>query len=816
MESFIKKFSEIGMQNIAEVGGKNASIGEMFTHLVPMGIPIPDGFAVTAAAYQYFLTRNKLQQPLQKILEELDRDNFTNLSQVGAKARKLMMDAEIPQDLQMTIIDAYDYLFNFSEPSVAVRSSATAEDLPDASFAGQHESYLNIQGHWAVIYAVKQCFASLYTDRAIKYREDKGFDHAKVFLSVGIQQMVRSDLGCSGVGFTLEPESGFRDVVHLAGVWGLGENMVQGTVVPDEFIVFKPTLKKNKEAILQKKLGSKSKMLVYTEDGNEHHTTINRDTPWELRGKFVLDDVEIEQLARWAVIIEEYYKKPMDFEWAKDGQNHQLYIIQARPETVHSQQKTLQIKTCHILEKGETITTGAAVGHQITSGFARLLSSPEEAGKLNEGEILVTDTTNPDWDPILKKVAGIVTNKGGRTSHAAIIARELGAVAIVGTENATVNIKDGEEITLCCTEGKTGIVYRGKLNWKETLTDLKKIHLPEHPRAQLIVGDPDQAFQLSFYPNHGVGLMRLEFIITHSVMVHPMALVHFERVIDETDRLRIAHLTSGYPDKTRYFVDRLAQGVATIAAAFYPKEVIVRMSDFKTNEYAGLIGGKYFEPDEENPMIGFRGASRYTHERYREGFRLECEAMKKVRDDMGFTNVKLMIPFCRTVEEGKKVIAQMKKYGLKKGVNGLEVFVMAEIPSNVLLAEEFAAVFDGFSIGSNDLTQLTLGIDRDSALIADLFDEQNAASKKLIVLMIQKANQLKRNVGLCGQAPSDSKDFTRLIVNAGIDSISFNPDALINGINNINETLSPPIKSTKKVNRPVNLKNLSTHAKGIA
>jgi pyruvate,water dikinase len=572
-------------------------------------------------------------------------------------------------------------------------------------------------------------------------------------------------------------------------------------------MVFKPTLKKNKKAIIQKKLGSKSKMLVYAQDGNEHRTTTNQDTPWELRGKFVLEDAEIEQLARWALIIEDYYQKPMDFEWAKDGENHQLYIIQARPETVHSRQKELQIKTCAIAERGEALTTGAAVGHQITSGFARLLSSPEDAFKLNPGDILVTDTTSPDWDPILKKVAGIVTNKGGRTSHAAIIARELGAVAIVGTENATVNINDGEEITLCCAEGKTGTVYRGKLNWKETLTDLKKIHLPEHPRAQLIVGDPDQAFQLSFYPNHGVGLMRLEFIISHAVQVHPMALVNFDRVTDETDRLKIEHLTSGYTDKTGYFVDRLTQGVATIAAAFYPKEVIVRMSDFKTNEYAGLIGGKYFEPEEENPMIGFRGASRYTHERYREGFRLECEAMKKVRDDMGFTNVKLMIPFCRTVEEGKKVLAEMQKHGLIKGVNGLEIFVMAEIPSNVLLAEEFASVFDGFSIGSNDLTQLTLGIDRDSAVIADLFDEQNAASRKLIVLMIQKANQLQRKVGLCGQAPSDSKEFTRLIVNAGIDSISFNPDALINGINNINDTLSPLLQSHKTGEHLTRIKN---------
>jgi pyruvate,water dikinase len=790
MENFIKKFSETGISDIAEVGGKNASLGEMFTCLAGKGIGIPDGFSITVSGFRYFTRFNGLDVSLRKLMGGLDREKFSNLAKTGAKARKLIMDGVMPVDLQMAIIDAYDYLFDRSEQEVAVRSSATAEDLPGASFAGQHESYLNIKGHEALVFAVKQCFASLYTDRAIKYREDMGFDHNKVFLSVGVQRMVRSDIGCSGVGFTLEPESGFRDIVHIAGVWGLGENIVQGTVTPDEFLVFKPSLKNKFRSIIQKNLGSKSKTMIYGDAADKMHPTVNKDTPWELREKFVLSDKEIEQLANWALIIEEHYGKPMDFEWAKDGNDHQLYITQARPETVHSQEKKIFVKTCAIVEKGQVITTGEAIGSMITTGIARLLSSPEQADRLNEGDILVTDMTSPDWDPILKKVAGIVTNKGGRTSHAAIIARELGVVAIVGTEKATSSIKEGEQITISCAEGKNGYVYRGKLNWKETVTDVSHIHLPETVKAQLIIGEPEKAFQLSFFPNNGVGLMRLEFIINNYVRIHPMALVKFRDVTDEMDRIRIENLTRSYLKKEQYFIDKLAEGVATIAAAFYPKEVIVRMSDFKTNEYANLIGGKYFEPEEENPMIGFRGASRYYNDRYRDGFRLECEAMKVVRNEMGLTNVKLMIPFCRTVAEGKKVVDLMETYGLKRGENGLQIFVMAEIPSNVLLAEEFAGIFDGFSIGSNDLTQLTLGIDRDSALIADLFDEENAASKQLIVMMIEKANRLHKKVGLCGQAASDSESFTRLLVETGIDSISFNPDALIAGIKQINLALA--------------------------
>lgn len=790
MENFIKTFADISIKDIAEVGGKNASLGEMFNALTAKGVNIPDGFAITAAAFRYFTGFNGIGKQLEDLMIQLDREKFANLSAIGEQARSLILQAEYPNDLRMAICDAYDSTFDFSDVAVAVRSSATAEDLPNASFAGQHESYLNITGHSELLEAVHKCYASLYTDRAIKYREDKGFRHDLVYLSVGVQKMVRADKACSGVGFTLEPESGFRDVIHIAGVWGLGENIVQGTSTPDEFLLFKPSLKKGFKSIIQKNIGSKAKRMIYADEKAQTNFTLNQDTPWELREKFVLNDNEVEELGKWGLLIEEHYKKPMDFEWAKDGKTGQLAIIQARPETVHSRQKEVTIKQCHIAERGKILTSGEAVGSRITSGPARIIATPADAAKLQDGDILVTDTTSPDWDPILKKVAGIVTDKGGRTSHAAIIARELGAVAIVGTENGTSNIKDGDIITLSCAEGKTGFVYEGKLSWHESTIHTRHMQLPEQVKAQLIVADPEKAFELSFYPNAGVGLMRLEFIIANHVKIHPMALANFERITDEADRVKIENLTRLYPDKTRYFIDQLSQGVATIAAAFYPKEVIVRMSDFKTNEYAGLIGGSYFEPAEENPMLGFRGASRYYNERYREGFRLECEAMKVVRNEMGLTNVKLMIPFCRTVAEGKKVIAVMEEYGLKKGVNDLEVFVMAEIPANVLLAEEFAKVFDGFSIGSNDLTQLTLGIDRDSALIADLFDEQNAASKLLIYSMIKNARHFHRKVGLCGQAPSDSAAFTEFLVDAGIDSIAFNPDALVPGIKNIQKALA--------------------------
>jgi pyruvate, water dikinase len=786
MALYIKKFSETGIKDLAEVGGKNSSLGEMYNQLTTHGIRIPNGFATTATAFWYFLNSNQLKAPLEDLMSKLDRQGFSNLAETGKKARTLILDATIPSDLAKQIIDAYHALSGEKEIAVAVRSSATAEDLPQASFAGQHESYLNVTGEKALLEAVRKCFASLYTGRAIKYREDNGFDHGKIALSVGIQKMVRSDRACSGVAFTLEPETGFRNVVHIAGAWGLGENIVQGTVTPDEYLVFKPTLKANKQAILQKKLGDKAKMMIYS-SGNATTSTINMDTPPELRSQFVLTDEEINLVARWAVKIEEHYSKPMDIEWAKDGLTNELFILQARPETVRSRENPLSVKEYKLEGKGKTLASGNAVGAKIATGIARVLKSPQEADKLNARDIVVTELTTPDWDPILKKAGGIITDKGGRTSHASIVARELGVPAVIGTNDGTLNIKDGTLITIDCAEGKTGYVYEEEVKFKEIILDFSTIRLSEDTKAMMIMSDPDKAFKLSFYPNHGVGLVRIEFTITHEVQVHPMALIKFDELKDEKLKQKIDRITKGYPDKKQYFIDKLSQGVAVIAAAFYPKDVIVRMSDFKTNEYANLIGGEGFEPHEENPMIGFRGASRYYNPQYKEGFMLECEAMKKVRNDMGLTNVKLMIPFCRTVEEGEKVVAVMHEFGLTRGQNNLEIYVMAEIPSNVLLAGDFARVFDGFSIGSNDLTQLTLGIDRDSAIIADLFSEQNKAAKTMISMMIEGAKKAHTKIGLCGQAPSDYPDFAQFLVEQGIDSISFNPDALLKGIENINK-----------------------------
>ncbi|HEX6171343.1 MAG TPA: phosphoenolpyruvate synthase [Chitinophagaceae bacterium] len=784
MNSYIKKFSEISIADSAIVGGKNSSLGEMFNKLSSKGIQIPDGFATTTFAFEEFLTQNTLHSPLYHLMQKLDRDKFANLKDVALKARELLLNASMPRNLELAIIRAYKELCSGNYFEVAVRSSATAEDLPQASFAGQHESYLNIKGEEALLCAVKKCYASLYTDRAIKYREDNGFAHEKVALSVGVQKMVRSDKGCSGVGFTLEPESGFRDIIHLSGVWGLGENIVQGTVTPDEFLLFKPILAQNKNAIVQKKIGEKEKTMIYTDDKN--NPVVNIITPKEKREDYVLGDEEIIKVAQWALLIEQHYKKPMDIEWAKDGITNEIFIIQARPETVHSQKNPFVIKEYTLLQRGEVITEGNAIGSKIATGIARILQSPREADKLLGGEIVVTDITSPDWDPVLKKAAAIITDKGGRTSHAAIVARELGVPAIVGCGDATKKIKDGESITVSCAEGKTGFIYKGELKYNQTEHDFRGIKKPRTTKAMLIVGDPDKAFQLSFYPNDGVGLMRIEFIITHFIQVHPMALVKFNELKDFNVKKKIDELTHHYPDKEKYFVDKLSEGIATIAAAFYPKDAIVRMSDFKTNEYANLIGGKDFEPKEENPMLGFRGASRYYNDLYKEGFRLECEAIKKVREEMGLTNVKVMIPFCRTVEEGKKVIDVMKVNGLDRSIDEtLEIYVMAEIPSNVLLAEEFAKVFDGFSIGSNDLTQLTLGIDRDSAIISSLFSEQNAAAKQMIAMVIDKAKNLGAKIGLCGQAPSDFPEFAQFLVQHGIDSISFNSDAILKGIENI-------------------------------
>lgn len=802
MPSLIKKFSAIGIADLPLVGGKNASLGEMFTKLSEKGIRIPDGFATTSDAFWQFMDENGLRLPVKEIMSKLDRKNYSNLREIGDSVRKLIMQARMPESLSKDIVAAYKELGDNNLPAVAVRSSATAEDLPEASFAGQHESYLNIHGESNLLLAVQKCFASLYTNRAIKYREDNGFAHDKIALSVGVQIMVRSDKSCSGVGFTLEPESGFRDIIHLAGVWGLGENIVQGIVTPDEFFIFKPSLLSGKRAIVQRRLGEKAKTMVYGK--TEEEPVVNLDTPVEKQEQFVLSDKEVLKLADWALIIEEHYQKPMDIEWAKDGESNQLYIIQARPETVHARKNPFVVTEFKLLEKPVELTSGEAIGSRLAIGVARILDSPGEADSLKAGEIVVTDITSPDWDPVLKKAGAIITNKGGRTSHASIIARELGLPAIVGCQDATSKITDGEIITVSCCEGKTGYVYEGRLKFKETKLDFSDIKKPEGTEVMLIAADPEQAFKLSFYPNDGVGLLRIEFIINHSVKIHPMALVNFEHLQDQNAKKQIEKLTHHYQNKKQYFIDKLSEGVATIAAAFYPKDVIVRMSDFKTNEYANLLGGSAFEPKEENPMLGFRGASRYYNDLYKEGFQLECEAMKEVRDKMGLTNVKLMIPFCRTADEGRKVIHAMQQNGLVQGKNGLEIYVMAEIPSNVLQAEEFASIFDGFSIGSNDLTQLTLGIDRDSALVADLFSEQNKSAKTMIGMAIQRAKNAGSRIGLCGQAPSDFPEFAQFLVQQGIDSISFNPDSLINGIENIRKAEIAAEKTKKSFESTIN------------
>ncbi|HTM92932.1 MAG TPA: phosphoenolpyruvate synthase [Flavisolibacter sp.] len=786
MSVYIKKFSEIGLADIAEVGGKNASLGEMYTKLASRGICVPDGFATTANAFQTFLEENNLKSKLDELLKSLDRKNFSNLKEVGSKARDLMMHADISNSLAKEIIQAYRQLCKDGDKAVAVRSSATAEDLPEASFAGQHESFLNVRGEAQLLGAVQKCFASLYTDRAIKYREDNGFDHNKISLSEGVQYMVRSDKACSGVAFTLEPESGFRDVIHISGVWGLGENLVQGTVTPDEFLVFKPSLVQGKKCIIQKKLGDKLKTMIYMEQNAANVPVKNVDTSKEMQEQFVLNDEEIRQLAKWCMIIEQHYGKPMDIEWAKDGFHKKIYIIQARPETVQSTKNVRILHEYELLKKGVLITSGQAVGNKVASGKARILHSPKDADKLGKDEIVVTELTSPDWDPILKNAAAIVTDKGGRTSHASIVARELGVPAVVGCNNATTIIKEGQVITVACCEGETGNIYYGEVPFKISEIDFSKMEKSSGTQAMFIIGDPEQAFKLSFYPNDGVGLLRMEFIISHFIQIHPMALVKFNELKDEIAVADIEKLTHHYPDKKQYFVEKLSQGVATIAAAFYPKDVIVRMSDFKTNEYAYLIGGASFEPKEENPMIGFRGASRYYNDLYKEGFAMECAAVKFVREKMGLANVKVMIPFCRTIGEANKVIKVMAENGLDRNADSsLEIYMMAEIPSNVMLAEKFADLFDGFSIGSNDLTQLTLGIDRDSAIISNLFTEKDEAAKMMIGMMIEKAKKAGAKIGLCGQAPSDDPEFAQFLVQHGIDSISFIPDAMIRGIENI-------------------------------
>ncbi|MBC5991898.1 phosphoenolpyruvate synthase [Pontibacter cellulosilyticus] len=792
MAPFIKLFKDISYQDLSKVGGKNASLGEMYNQLNPEGIKVPDGYATTSDAYWHFLEHNNLKEQLKTILGRLDTEQFKNLSEVGKQARELILSVDFPEEIRQQIEEGYTYLQSEygDKISLAVRSSATAEDLPTASFAGQLETYLNVSGLNNLYKACHHSYASLFTDRAIKYRVDNNFEHMQVALSVGVQVMVRSDKACSGVMFTLDPDTGFEKVIVISGSWGLGENIVQGAVNTDEFVVFEPMLGNAKQPIISRKLGSKAKTMVYAEkqEGELQNPTdaiLNIDTPPEKQEVFVLQDEEVVQLAKWGKRIEEHYKQAMDIEWAKDGESGELFIVQARPETVQSQHKDQAFFTEYTLkDEGTILTSGIGLSNRIVSGVARILHSPKEIDKLQEGEVLVTRKTDPDWDPILKKAVAIVTEQGGRTSHAAIVAREVGAVAVLGTNDATKKIQDGQQVTVSTAGGETGYVYEGELEWEETKTDMSKLEKPD-TKAMLILGDPEQAFKYSFLPNDGVGLMRMEFIINNAIQIHPMALKRFEKVEDQEAREKIEQLTHHYANKENYFVDKLAEATAVVAAAFYPKDVIVRMSDFKSNEYANLIGGRKFEPEESNPMIGLRGASRYYHPLYQEGFELECRAMKKVRDEIGLTNIKLMIPFCRTVDEGKKVIDLMANYGLKRGDNGLEVYVMVEIPSNALLAEQFAEIFDGFSIGSNDLTQLTLGADRDSGLLSDIFSPFDEAVQQLIVMTLEKAKKTGTKVGLCGQAPSDYPEYAAFLVEHGIDSISFNPDAFFRGLNNM-------------------------------
>ncbi|MFH1187898.1 MAG: phosphoenolpyruvate synthase [bacterium] len=777
-KKFILWFNEIGITDIPLVGGKNASLGEMYQRLYKKGVKIPNGFAITAYAYHYFLKKAGIKDAIRDVFEKLDIKNIDNLSRQGDRARELILRSTLPKELEDAIITAYEKMEKIygNDCDVAVRSSATAEDLPDASFAGQQETYLNIRGKYTLIDTCRRCFASIFTARAISYREEKKFDHFSIGLSIGVQKMVRSDLGSSGVMFSIDTESGFQNAVLINAAYGLGENVVQGAVNPDEFYVFKPTLKKGFKPILNKKLGEKKIKMIY------NHKIINPvrniNVTINDRQKFCISDEEVLQLARWAIIIEEHYKRPMDIEWAKDGKSGELFIVQARPETVQSQRDVSFLEDYKLKTRGEIICKGNPVGSKIGSGPAHVIADVDEINQFKEGEVLVTDMTDPDWVPVMKRASAIVTNRGGRTCHAAIVSRELGIPCLVGTNDGTTKIKTKQNITVSCAEGEVGFVYDGKLDFEVKKVNIKNIKRPK-TKIMMNIGSPDQAFSSSFIPNDGVGLAREEFVISSYIKIHPLALIHFNKLKNDKIKEEISRLTIGYKDKKQYFIDKLSQGVSMIAAAFYPKDVIVRLSDFKTDEYANLIGGQEFEPKEDNPMLGWRGASRYYSEKYRPAFELECKALRKVRDEMGLTNLKVMVPFCRTVEEGEKVLEIMKQNGLVRGKNGLEVYVMCEIPSNVILAKDFAKIFDGFSIGSNDLTQLTLGVDRNSELVSHIYNERNEAVKSLISQVIKEAKRLKRKIGICGQGPSDFPDFAEFLVKEKIDSISLNPDTVI-------------------------------------
>jgi pyruvate, water dikinase len=790
-QALILWFDEVGITDIPIVGGKNASLGEMIQQLTAKGVNVPNGFATTAAAYRYFIAEAGLEPKLHQIFADLDVEDLQNLHQRGQQARSLILNTPFPQELEQAISTAYAQLcdrYNSPEHNtdVAVRSSATAEDLPDASFAGQQETYLNVHGTNQVLQACHKCFASIFTDRAISYRTAKGFEHLDVYLSVGVQKMVRSDLAASGVMFSIDPETGFKNAVSISAAYGLGENVVQGAVNPDEFLVFKPTLIDGFQPIIQKHLGSKALKMVYDLGGSK--LTKNVRVSEVDRGKFAIDDAEILTLARWAVIIEDHYSavrdtySPMDIEWAKDGQTGQLFIVQARPETVQSQ-KSASILRSYKFTSGQQssspiLTRGSAVGERIGQGAARVIFDVHEIAEFQSGEVLVTNKTDPDWEPIMKKAGAIVTNQGGRTCHAAIIAREMGIPAIVGCTDATSAIATGQDVTVSCAEGQIGRVYGGLLPFEAIETELNDLPTTR-TKILMNVGNPDEALSLAAIPCDGVGLARLEFIIANQIKIHPLALLNFDLIDDVTAKREITKLTALYPHKPDFFVDRLAYGIGKIAAAFYPRPVIVRMSDFKSNEYANLVGGQQFEPQEENPMLGWRGASRYYDPNYRAAFALECQALKRVREEMGLMNVIPMIPFCRTPDEGRQVLAEMAENGLHRGDNGLEVYVMCEVPSNVILAAEFCEIFDGFSIGSNDLTQLTLGLDRDSALVSHIFDERNGAVMAMVKMAISTVKANGRKIGICGQAPSDYPEFARFLVEQGIDSISLNPDSVI-------------------------------------
>jgi pyruvate,water dikinase len=788
-------FEEIGIEDVPLVGGKNASLGEMYQKLTSKGVAVPHGFAITAYAYQHLLKDAGIEDAIKDALKDLDTHDLHNLQERGEKVRNIIRNAEFPDDLRQAIIESYKKMEGEygTSAAVAVRSSATAEDLPDASFAGQQETYLNIRGYDALIDACKRCFASLFTNRAISYRHDKGFGQFDVYLSIVVQKMVRSDSASSGVIFSIDTESGFKDAVFLTGAWGLGENVVQGAVNPDEYYVFKPTLKQGKRPIVGKRVGSKEIKMIYNNDPNAEEPVKNVETTPAERGSYVINDDEILKLAEWACIIEDHYGKAMDIEWAKDGDGvsvgtGNLFIVQARPETVHSQSKAGVMETYVLQETGNIIVSGQAVGTKIGQGRANVIESVEDIHDFKAGEVLVTDMTDPDWEPIMKIAAAIVTNRGGRTCHAAIISRELGIPCIIGTVDGSKKIKSGQEITISCADGETGNIYEGLLKFEVERLDLENI--PQtRTKIMMNVGIPEKAFTECQIPNEGVGLAREEFIINSHIGIHPLALLNFDDLkakaaagdaeVAEVVR-QIEERTSAYPDdKKKFFIDRLAEGVGRIGAGFYPKDVIVRLSDFKSNEYANLIGGQFYEPEESNPMIGWRGASRYYDEKYKVAFGIECEGLLKARNDMGLTNIKLMVPFCRTPEEGRKVIEVMKEFGLVQGENDLEVYVMCEIPSNVVSADAFADVFDGFSIGSNDLTQLVLGLDRDSDLVAHIFDERNDAVKSMVKSVIDTAKRRGKKIGICGQAPSDFPEFATFLVECGIDSMSLIPDTAI-------------------------------------